>query len=247
MRYRSQGIAYWYFAVAMILFALQVAFGLLSATKYLGPDIIQDILPFDRSKSIHTNLLIVWVLTGFMGAAYYIVPEESRSEIYSPKLAYIQLGIWVVGGLTAVIGYFFGWTAGNKLLEQPIPVKIGIVVTMLIFLYNVGQTVWRAKRLTVTEGVLLTGLACAALLYLPALLPFKNYTVSIYYRWWTVHLWVEGVWVLIQGGILAYLLIRLTGIDREVMEKWLYIIVGLALLAGFLGIAHHYYWVGLQK
>lgn len=247
MRYRSQGIAYWYFAVAMILFALQVAFGLLSATKYLGPDIIQDILPFDRSKSIHTNLLIVWVLTGFMGAAYYIVPEESRSEIYSPKLAYIQLGIWVVGGLTAVIGYFFGWTAGNKLLEQPIPVKIGIVVTMLIFLYNVGQTVWRAKRLTVTEGVLLTGLACAALLYLPALLPFKNYTVSIYYRWWTVHLWVEGVWVLIQGGILAYLLIRLTGIDREVMEKWLYIIVGLALLAGFLGIAHHYYWVGLPK
>lgn len=247
MRYRSQGIAYWYFAVAMILFALQVAFGLLSATKYLGPDIIQDIIPFDRSKAVHTNLLIVWVLTGFMGAAYYIVPEESRREIYSTKLAYVQLGLWVVGGLTAVIGYLFGWTAGNKLLEQPIPVKIGIVIVMLMFLYNIGQTIYRAKRLTVTEGVIMTGLTLAALLYLPALLPFKNYTVSIYYRWWTVHLWVEGVWVLIQGGLLAYLLIRLTGIDREVMEKWLYIIVGLALLAGFLGIAHHYYWVGLPK
>src|SRR5690625_7012501 len=177
----------------------------------------------------------------------YIFPDKSRSDIYSPKHDYILLGLWVVGCLTAVVGYFFGWTEGNKLLEQPIPVKIGIVIVMLMFLYNVGQTIYRAKRLTVTEGVLMVGLACAALLYLPALLPFKNYTVSIYYRWWTVHLWVEGVWVLIQGGILAYLLIRLTGIDREVMEKWLYIIVGLALLAGFLGIAHHYYWVGLTE
>ena len=55
--------------------------------------------------------------------------------------------------------------------------------------------------------------------YLPALLSYDNYTVSIFYRWWTVHLWVEGVWEMIQAGILAYLLIRLSGVDREVMEK----------------------------
>ena len=59
MRYRSQSIAYWYFAVAMCLFGLQLVFGLLSATKYLGPDPLLDILPFDKTKAIHTNLLIV--------------------------------------------------------------------------------------------------------------------------------------------------------------------------------------------
>jgi nitric oxide reductase subunit B len=93
--------------------------------------------------------------------------------------------------------------------------------------------------------VLVAGLALTAVLYLPALLTFDNYTVSIYYRWWTVHLWVEGVWEMIQGGLLAYLLIRLSGADREVMEKWLYVIVGLTFIAGILGTAHHYFWIGV--
>ncbi len=52
---------------------------------------------------------------------------------------------------------------------------------------------------------------------------------------------------MIQGGFLAYLLIRLSGADREVMEKWLYVIVGLVFIAGILGTAHHYYWVGVPR
>src|SRR6187455_613094 len=245
MRYRTQAVAYPYFVVALLLYCLQMAFGLLSVVKYLGPDPLIHLLPFDVSKAIHTNLLIVWVLTGFMGAAYWLVPEESRTELHSPKMAYVALGLWTVAGVTAVVGYLFGWTAGNKLLEQPLPVKLAIVVVMLMFLYNLGMTIWKAKRLTTTEGVLMAGLACAALLYLPALFEFDNYTVAVFYRWWTVHLWVEGVWEMIQGGILAYLLIRLSGVDREVMEKWLYVIVGLTFIAGILGTAHHYYWIGV--
>jgi len=245
MRYRSQSIAYWYFAVAMCLFGLQLVFGLLTASKYLGPDPLLDFLPFDKTKAIHTNLLIVWVLTGFMGATYYVVPEESRSEIYSVKLAYLQLVVWTLMGVTAIVGYVFGWTAGNKMLEQPFPLKIVIVIVMLMFLYNILMTIKRAGRWTVTEGVLVAGLALAAVLYLPALIEYENYTVSIFYRWWTIHLWVEGVWEMIQGGLLAYLLIRLSGADREVMEKWLYVIVGLVFMAGILGTAHHYYWVGV--
>ena len=247
MRYRSQSVAYWYFAVAVCLYGLQMVFGLLSAVKYLGPDPLIDVLSFDKVKAIHTNLLIVWVLTGFMGAAYYAVPEESRTELYSPRLAYVQLALWTAMGVTAVVGYAFGWTAGNKLLEQPFPLKLVIVAVMLMFLYNIGMTIREARRWTTTEGVLVAGLALAALLYLPALLSFDNYTVSIFYRWWTVHLWVEGVWEMVQAGILAYLLIRLSGADREVMEKWLYVIVGLVFMAGILGTAHHYYWVGVPR
>jgi nitric oxide reductase subunit B len=245
MRYRSQSVAYWYFAVAMVLFGLQLVFGLLSAAKYLGPDPLLYILPFDVTKVIHTNLLIVWVLTGFMGATYWMVPDESRTELYSVKLAYVQLGLWSVMGVTAVIGYLFRYGTGNKLLEQPLPHKIVIVICMLLFLYNVGMTIWKSRRFTTTEGVLVAGLGLAAVLYLPALLEYENYTVSIFYRWWTIHLWVEGVWEMIQGGFLAYLLIRLSGADREVMEKWLYVIVGCVFIAGILGTAHHYYWVGV--
>ncbi len=245
MRYRSQAVAYWYFAVAMVLFGLQLVFGLLSAAKYLGPDPLLYLLPFDVTKVIHTNLLIVWVLTGFMGATYWMVPDESRTELYSTRLAYIQLGLWTLMGVTAVIGYLFRYGTGNKLLEQPLPHKLVIVVVMLMFLYNVGMTIKRSGRFTTTEGVLLLGGGSAAVLYLPALLHYENYTVSIFYRWWTIHLWVEGVWEMIQGGFLAYLLIRLSGADREVLEKWLYVIVGLVFIAGILGTAHHYYWVGV--
>jgi len=76
MRYRTQAVAYAYFVVALLLYGLQMVFGILSITKYLGPDPIMGFLPFDVSKEIHTNVLIVWVLTGFMGATYWLVPEE---------------------------------------------------------------------------------------------------------------------------------------------------------------------------
>jgi nitric oxide reductase subunit B len=245
MRYKSQSIAYWYFALALILFGLQIVFGLLSAVKYLGPDPLLNIMPFDVTKTVHTNLLIVWLLTGFMGATYWMVTDESRTEIYSVKLAYIQLGLWAVMGVTAIIGYFFGMGTGNKFLEQPLPHKLVIVIVMLMFLYNIGMTIKRSGRFTTTEGVLLLGLGSSALLYIPALFHYENYIVSIYYRWWTIHLWVEGVWEMIQAAFLAYLLIRLSGADREVMEKWLYVIVGLVFIAGILGTAHHYYWIGV--
>jgi nitric oxide reductase subunit B len=62
-----------------------------------------------------------------------------------------------------------------------------------------------------------------------------------------VHLWVEGVWEMIQGSLLAFLLIRLSGVDREVLEKWLYVIVGLTFISGILGTAHHYYWIGVPR
>ena len=247
MKYRSQEVAYWYFAVALLLFALQLVFGFLSAAKYLGPDPLRAVLPFDVTKVIHTNLLVVWILAGFLGAAFYIVPEESRTELHSPKLAYWTLALLVAAGVVAVVGYMVGWTAGNKLLEQPLPVKLAIVVVMLLFAYNMIRTLQRGARVTATEGVLVGGLFGAALLYLPSLLEYTNYTIATFYRWWTIHLWVEGVFELVQAGILSFLLMRLTGIDRTTVEKWLYIIVGLTFATGLIGTAHHYFWIGVPR
>ncbi len=106
---------------------------------------------------------------------------------------------------------------------------------------------YKGKKRTTTAWVLTSGLVFAALLYLPGMIWFDNHTVDSFFRWWVVHLWVEGVWELIMGGILAYLLIKLTGVDREVIEKWLYVIVGLTFLSGILGTGHHYYFIGVPK
>lgn len=247
MKYASQKVAFWFFATCMLLFTLQLIYGFIMGFAHMGYDVLHDLIPFNTARAVHTNLLVVWLLTGFMGAAHYIIPDEVQSELYSVKLAYVQLGSLVVVGVVALIGFHVNWWEGRKFLEIPRPLDYLVVVNVLTFLFNIGMTVFKANRASTTSIVLYTGLVAAALLYLPGMIYFENQTIDSYFRWWVVHLWVEGVWELIMGGILAYLLIKLTGVDREVIEKWLYIIVGLTFLSGILGTGHHYYYIGAPK
>ncbi|TQE92686.1 MAG: nitric-oxide reductase large subunit, partial [Spiribacter salinus] len=133
MKYESQKVAYWYILAAMALFGIQVLGGLLAGWVYVSPNFLAEILPFNIIRMIHTNALIVWLLLGFFGAAYFLVPEESEREIWSPKLAYLQLIILVVGTLGAVGSYLMGIHGGREFLEQPLWVKFGILVAALIF------------------------------------------------------------------------------------------------------------------
>lgn len=251
MKYQSQKIALAYFAVAMALFAIQVSGGLLAGWVYVSPNFLSELLPFNIIRMLHTNSLIVWLLLGFFGAAYFLIPEEAEREIYSTKLAYLQLLILVVGTLGAVLTYIFNPFEGNWLLgkegrefiEQPKWVKAGIVVAALIFLYNTTMTVLQGKKTAITN-ILLLGLWGLALLFLFSFYNPSNLALDKQYWWYIVHLWVEGTWELIMASILAYLMLKLTGVDREVVEKWLYVIVAAALFSGILGTGHHYYWIG---
>lgn len=211
---------------------------------HMGMDGLHDFIPFNTARAVHTNLLVCWLLLGFMGSAYYIIPEESQNELFSPKLAYIQLISFLAVGVTAVIAYHLNWWEGRKFLEIPRPLDYLVVVNVLAFLYNILMTLFKGKKQTTTSLVLAMGLLFAALLYLPGMIWFDSQTLDSFYRWYVVHLWVEGVWELIMGGILAFLLIKITGVDREVIEKWLYVIVGLTFLSGILGTGHHYYYIG---
>ena len=252
MRYQTQRIAYAYFLVAMALFALQVTFGLIMGWIYVNPNFLSELLPFNVVRMLHTNALIVWLLLGFFGATYYILPEEVERDIHSPLLAYLQLAVLALGTLGAVVTYMFDLfhgsylfgTQGREFLEQPTWVKLGITVAALIFMYNVSMTALKGRRTAVTN-VLLLGLWGLVVLWLFAFFNPHNLVLDKQYWWWVVHLWVEGVWELIMASILAFLMLKLTGVDREVVEKWLYVIVATALFSGILGTGHHYFWIGL--
>ncbi|TCZ50973.1 cbb3-type cytochrome c oxidase subunit I [Roseicella aquatilis] len=243
MKYASQRVAYVYFAGAMALFVVQLLFGLLAATVYAVPNFLAETLPFNILRMVHTNGLVVWLLMGFFGAAYYLVPEEAEREITSPLAAYIQFAILLVGALGAVGGYLIGIHGGREFLEQPLWVKWGIVAVALIFLFNIGTTILRGRRTAITS-VLMLGMVGIAVFWLFAIWNPSNIAVDKLYWWYVIHLWVEGVWELVMASILAFLVIKMTGVDREVVEKWLYGIVGLALFSGLLGTGHHYYWIG---
>jgi len=249
MEYRSQKIAYWYFAIALLLFTLQVVMGLWLAFSYsfTVPQWIVDKFSFATARAMHTNLLVLWMLLGFMGGTYYIVPEETKSEIYSMKLAWFQLVALVATGVVALVGFIFGWTQGRPLLEIPTSLDLIVVVGALVFLFNVGMTMYLAKRWTVIQGTLLGGLLFLALLYLFGIPFYRNEVIDWYYWWWVIHLWVEGAWELVTAAIFAFVLMKLTGVDRQVVEKWLYVEIGLFLFTGIVGTGHHYYWIGAPK
>lgn len=243
MKYETQKVALPFFMVAMALFALQIVFGLLAASVYVWPNFMAELMPFNIMRVSHTNLLIVWLLIGFMGATYYLMPEEAEREIHSPTIAYIQLAIFAFAGAAALVGYQFGIHEGREFLEQPFWVKVLITISFLMFLFNASMTLLKGRK-TAINLVLMLGLWLAAVFWLFAFYNPSNLAVDKLYWWWVVHLWVEGVWELIMASLLGYLLIKMTGVDREVIEKWLYVIVGLSLFSGLLGTGHHYYWIG---
>ena len=142
LKYQSQAVGKPYFIFAMILFVVQILFGLVMGLQYVVGDFLSGIIPFNVARMVHTNLLIIWILFGFMGSAYYLVPEESETELYSPKLAIILFWIFVVASVATILGYLLVpystladitfnelWpTMGREFLEQPTITKIGIVI-----------------------------------------------------------------------------------------------------------------------
>jgi nitric oxide reductase subunit B len=257
MKYTSQMVAKPYFIAAIALFVGQILFGVIMGMQYVVGDFLFPEIPFNVARMVHTNLLIVWLLFGFMGAAYYMVPDEAETELHSPLLAKVMFWIFLAAGVVTILGYLLAPyatlaeitmndilpTMGREFLEQPTIIKIGIVIVALAFLYNISMTILKGRK-TVISLVLLIGLVGLAVFFLFAFYNPSNIVLDKLFWWFVVHLWVEGVWELILGSLLAYVLIKTTGVDREVIEKWLYVIIAMALITGLIGTGHHFFWIG---
>ena len=164
MKYSSQMVAKPYFIFALILLAGEILFGLTMSVQYIYGDFLFPALPFNVLRMVHVNLLIVLLLFGFMGATYYLIPEEAERELWSPLLAKITFWVFVVAGVLTILGYLFVpyaelakltmndlWpTMGREFLEQPTITKIGIVLVVLSYLLNVTMTVIKGRKTTVS-------------------------------------------------------------------------------------------------
>jgi len=260
MQYQSQSVAKPYFIAAIGLFIGQILFGAILGLQYVMGDFLFPEIPFNVVRMVHTNLLIVWLLFGFMGAAYYMVPEETETELYSPKLALILFWIFLAAGALTIVGYLavpyatladitgndLLPTMGREFLEQPTITKIGIVIVALGLLFNISMTALKGRK-TAIIMVLILGLWGLAIFFLFSFYNPTNLVLDKIFWWWVVHLWVEGVWELIMGSILAFVLIKMTGVDREIIEKWLYVIIAMSLISGIIGTGHHYFWIGTPE
>jgi nitric oxide reductase subunit B len=257
MKYTSQMVAKPYFIFALILLAGEIVFGLGMGIQYLYGDFLFPAIPFNVMRMVHTNLLIVLLLFGFMGATYYLIPEESERELWSPILAKITFWVFAAAGVATILGYLlvpyaalsesiansFWPTMGREFLEQPTITKVGIVFVVLSYILNVTMTVIKGRKTTISV-LLLTGLFGLAFFFLFAFYVPENLVMDKFFWWFVVHLWVEATWELILGALLAFVLIKTTGVDREHIDKWLYLIIAMTLISGLAGTGHHFFYIG---
>ncbi len=257
--YESQKIALMYFVVAIILFGAQLLFGLIAAYQFINPDFLFDVLPFSVARMLHINALIVWLVMGFIGGIYWLLPSETGRDVVGAKIGKLAFFLFTAAVTVVVLVYIFKqtgkgdfftmWfiTEGREYIEAPRWADIGIVVVMLMIYFNVVATVIKAKRITGLMGVLLVDLLALAGLYTAGMFFTPNITHDQFWWWWVVHLWVEATWEVLVGVLMGYALMHVLGTPRRIVEGWLYLEVLLVFGTGILGLGHHYYWIGTPE
>ncbi len=257
--YESQKIALMYFTVAIVLFGAQLLFGLIAAYQFINPEFLFNVLPFSVSRMLHINALVVWLVMGFIGGIYWLLPSETGRDVVGAKIGKLAFFLLTAAVAVVVLVYIFKqigkgdfftmWfiTEGREYIEAPRWADIGIVIVMLMIYFNVAATVLKAKRVTGLLGVLLVDLLALAGLYTAGMFFTPNITHDQFWWWWVVHLWVEATWEVLVGVLMGFALMHVLGTPRRIVEGWLYLEVLLVFGTGILGLGHHYYWIGTPE
>ena len=258
LKFESQKLAINYFVVAAILFGAQLLMGLIAATQFLYPSFLFEIFDFSVARMVHINALVVWMLYAMIGSVYYLLPEETGIETVGIKLG--KLGFYVLTAAVTVVVLVFIlvqvgpasestiWliTEGREYIEAPRWADIGIVVVVLVFVFNLFATAMKGEQTGVITVLMADVLALAGL-YLAGMFFTDNISMDQYWWWWVIHLWVEATWEVFVGCLAAYGLMRMIGARREVVEMWLWIEVSMLFGSGILGLGHHYFWIGTPE
>jgi len=256
-----------YFIAAMALFVLQIPIGALTGHYYVeggnffGLDISR-ILPYAALRTWHVQLAIFWIATCFLATGLFIGPFVGREPKWQKTLVLALLGAVVIvvlgsmGGTWASIqGYFGndGFMFGHQGYEY---VDLGrfwqilLIVGMLIWLVLVVRAIMPALKGEKDAGglthVLLYSSITIPAFYMWGLMYNQRTDISDaeYWRWWVVHLWVEGFFEVFATVVLSFILVRIGAISARFAERIVYFSITLYLGAGVVGTFHHLYWTG---
>ena len=261
----SQRSCAWFFLVMALLFLLQTLVGGASQhyraeiTDFFGWDLAR-VLPFNLARTWHVQLAILWVSTSFLAAGIFLAPMIGRAE--PPRqhwLAYGLLGalvVVVVGSLAGEFAGIHGWIEnewfGNQGFEY---LDLGRFWQILLV---VGLGFWVAilyRAIRVRLGTEHLGnmpwLFFYAALALPAFYAVgllaqqeAHFTVTDFWRFWVVHLWVEDFLELFTTVMVAYIFVLLGIVSERVGLGVIYLDVILYSVGGVIGTMHHLYFSG---
>ena len=230
-------------------------------------------LPFNFLRDVHIQSPIVWIGVSWIGAALFLAPAISRAEAKGQAWL-VDVLFWatvavVVGALAGnyldIMGYVkTGWfwfgQQGLSYIQLGRAWQIGFFGGLAIWSVLVFRALWpdHGTRATATrafwsgrirlEHLLWASTVNIAVLYAFGMIPLtgieKSFTISDFWRWWVVHLWVEQSFEFFAAAISAYLLMALGLVSRQLAERSVYLELILIFLGGVLGTGHHMYWAG---
>ncbi|NIR25828.1 MAG: cytochrome B, partial [Gammaproteobacteria bacterium] len=219
------------------------------------------LLPFTAMRAIHVDLGVLWVIGMWMAAALFVAPFLEGTERpwlkNITRLLVVVIAVSVLGSLIGlylairnVLGESWFWlgTEGMEYVDMGRLWKLGITAAFALWIaLMVGwygrimkQKVGHIQRILVGIGV---GISAA---FLPSLafLPASHFVLADFWRWWTVHLWVEGIFAFFQVAAIGVVFLNLNLVTREMVTKSIYLEGILVVVAGSFAIGHHYWWIG---
>lgn len=258
-----------YFWVVIALVLAQVGMGIITAhyavegQSFFGFPLGQ-ILPFTVSRTIHTQFAVLWIATAWLATGLYIAPAISGHE---PKFQALGVNVlfyallFIVAGSTATgwlgtlqhMGIDYSFWIGNQGLEFTSMGRVWqilLFIGLLFWVLLLGRGLLPALRTPSASRGLIAMVFLAAMciggFYATSLTwgPHTHYAMVEYWRWWLVHLWVEGFFEVFATAVIALLFTRLGLIAASTANSAIILETIVFLFGGILGTLHHLYFTG---
>ncbi|MEF2968277.1 cbb3-type cytochrome c oxidase subunit I [Paenibacillus sp. M1] len=258
-----------FFLIVILLFLVQAVIGGLLAHYYTEPnsffglDWVVDLIPFNIAKSYHLQLAILWIATAWLGMGIYVAPlvggKEPKRQGLLVDILFWALVFLTVGstvgqwlGVKGYLGNLWFWLGhqGWEYLELGRFWQVLLVIGMAIWLYIVFRAIRSALRKETDRGGLTHLLFYSAIavpfFYIFAFFfsPSTSFTYADYWRWWIIHLWVEGIFEVFAVVVIGFLMVRMKLVTKDSTVRSLLFQLILLLGSGVIGIGHHYYYNG---
>ncbi|SFG43539.1 nitric oxide reductase, NorZ apoprotein [Duganella sp. CF458] len=258
-----------YFLVVIGLILAQVGMGVITAhfavegSSFFGIP-LANVLPFTVSRTIHTQFAVLWIATAWLATGLYIAPAISGVEPKFQKLGtdvlfyallFIVVGSTATGWLGTLQhrGVDFAFWLGNQGLEFTSMGRVWqilLFVGLLFWAFLLGRGLWPAlKKPSESRGIIamvFLAALCIGGFYATSLTWGKgtHYSMIEYWRWWLVHLWVEGFFEVFATAVIALLFTRLGLIRAASANSAIILETIVFLFGGILGTLHHLYFTG---
>ena len=231
---------------------------------------LSDVLPYSITRTWHTQLAVLWIAVAWLGTGLYIAPALSGHE---PKFQRFGVNFLFVSLLVIVVGSFAGqWLAVMQKLGLEHNFWWGhqgweyadmgrfwqwyLFVGLLLWLTLVGRALWPVLRSKADDsetngtraivGLLFLSTVCIGLFFASALMWGEHTHISEveYWRWWLVHLWVEGFFEVFAAAVMALIFVKLGLVNAKSASTAVIFATIVFMAGGVLGTLHHLYFVG---